>query len=60
MPDLELIKAKREVKDLGELLGQGLLLLQVLRRRARGTRQHQQQTLQGLLCKRQERSKSDC
>lgn len=47
---LELIEAEGEVQDLGELLGQGLLPLQVLGRGVGGAREGLQQAPQGVLC----------
>lgn len=48
---LQLIEAEREVQDLGELLGQGLLPLQVLHGSVRRAGQRLQQAAQGVLCK---------
>ena len=49
LPDLDFVKAQREVEDLCKLLGQGLLSLQGLRGGGGGARQTLQQALQGLL-----------
>lgn len=48
--NLELVEAEREMQDLGELLGEGLLLLQVLSGSVRRAGQRLQQALQGFLC----------
>lgn len=48
--NLELIEAEREMQDLGELLGEGLLFLQVLSGSVRRAGQRLQQALQGFLC----------
>lgn len=48
---LQLIEAEREVEDLGELFGQGLLPLQVLHGRVRRAGQRLQQASQGIFCR---------
>lgn len=50
-PHLQLVEAECEVQDLSELLGQGLLPLQVLHGRVRRAGQRLQQAAQGVLCR---------